>query len=108
YEDKDYLYISMEFVADGDLCAYIKARGSSPPLEETCQAISRQMLEALEVLHERQVCHRDLKPQNILVAALDPIRVKMTDFGASKYLEGTECRTRIGASGYAAPKIEGV
>lgn len=45
--------------------------------------------------------------QNVLVASLEPVRVKITDFGASKYLKGTECRTRVGTSGYMAPEIQG-
>lgn len=53
----------MEYVANGDLGVYIKAHGKSQIPEATCQAISRQLLEALQVLHERLICHRDLKPQ---------------------------------------------
>ncbi|KAH0604008.1 uncharacterized protein H6S33_007039 [Morchella sextelata] len=108
YEDQHSLYIAMEFVANGDLGEYIKAHGKSRIPEATCQAISKQLLEAPQVLHERLICHRDLKPQNILVAALEPIHVKITDFGASKYLKGTESRTRVGTSGYMAPEILGV
>ncbi|KAI5839062.1 kinase-like domain-containing protein [Morchella snyderi] len=93
YEDQQSLYIAMEFVANGDLGVYIKAQGKSQIPEATCQAISRQLLEAL---------------QNILVVAPEPIHVKVTDFGASKYLKGTVCRTRVGTSGYMAPEIQGV
>ncbi|KAI5836940.1 kinase-like domain-containing protein [Morchella snyderi] len=108
YEDRESLYIAMEYVANGDLGVYIKAHKKSQIPEATCQEISKQLLEALQVLHERLICHRDLKPQNVLVAALEPIHVKITDFGVSKYLKGTECRTRVGTSGYMAPEIQGL
>ncbi|KAI5843120.1 kinase-like domain-containing protein [Morchella snyderi] len=84
YKDKNFLYIAMEYVVDGDLGRYIKARGDSLLPEGIWRPITGQLLEGLQVLHQRLICHRDLKPQNILVASLDPIQVKITDFGVSE------------------------
>lgn len=46
--------------------------------------------------------------QNILIASPHPICVKIADFGASKYLKGTELRTKIGTQGYLAPELQGI
>ncbi|RPB06519.1 kinase-like protein, partial [Morchella conica CCBAS932] len=108
YAGGGFLYIAMEFVENGDLSTLIQLNQSSPLLEDTCREITRQTLEGLRVLHERHICHRDLKPQNILVARLDPIHVKIADFGVSKCLENTEFRTRVGTSGYIAPELLGM
>lgn len=45
----------------------------------------KSLLEAVCVLHKNGICHRDLKPQNILY---DPIskNVKIIDLGISKLL----------------------
>lgn len=51
----------MEYIPHGDLGQYIKAYGE---LAKTySKVIASQILEGLVVLHERSICHRDLKPQ---------------------------------------------
>ena len=71
--------------------------------------IIRQILKALEYLHERGVVHRDLKPDNILMTSLaEGSRVVLTDFGAATNLnrQGTQPQrmvTQIGTLEYAAP-----
>ncbi|KAI5851758.1 kinase-like domain-containing protein, partial [Morchella snyderi] len=107
YTSNDFLYIAMEFIENGDLSALINSYRTSPFPEEICREITRQVLEGVKVLHERHICHRDLKPQNILVARIYPIHVKIADFGSSKYLEGTQFRTRVGTPGYIAPELLG-
>lgn len=44
-----------------------------------------EMIEAVEAIHKMNYIHRDIKPDNILIAADGHIRV--SDFGLSKYLE---------------------
>jgi ankyrin repeat protein len=47
-------------------------------------------------------------PQNVLIASLSPVRVKLADFGISKTTVGTLLRTRVGSSGYLAPELQGL
>lgn len=51
----------MEFLEHGDLEQYLKTFGVEA--KKDAAEITRQLLEGLVVLHERQICHRDLKPQ---------------------------------------------
>jgi serine/threonine protein kinase/Tol biopolymer transport system component len=64
----------------------ITAPGSAAglPIGETL-AIARQMVDALEAAHERNVIHRDLKPANIKIRP-DGV-VKILDFGLAKALD---------------------
>lgn len=55
----DFLYIAMEYVEYGDLSQYIRDQSARPEARE----ITSQLLEGITVLHERHICHRDLKPQ---------------------------------------------
>ncbi len=77
----DHAYIAMEYFPLGDLRARIKA-GIKP-----LQALTylRQMADALRVLHEAGVLHRDLKPGNVMLR--DNSSVVLIDYGLSKQLE---------------------
>ncbi|KAK3939498.1 kinase-like protein [Diplogelasinospora grovesii] len=109
FEDKDKLYIAMEFIQHGDLHGYIR-RGILP--EPEAAAITAQVAQALRFMHQKGFVHRDLKPLvgflscNILVSRPAPDwHVKVADFGATKNMDGTKLGTHgIGTNGYVAPE----
>ncbi|KAI5837291.1 ankyrin repeat-containing domain protein [Morchella snyderi] len=105
YEDKAHVFIAMEYLKLGDLGTYMVDEQQSA--KENAQEITKQILEGLEALHREGICHRDLKPQNILIASKDPIWAKIADFGISKRTKDTLLRTRCGTDGYFAPEILG-
>lgn len=94
----------MEFVAGGELGTYINRHG---PMSETMgQTVSYQVLCALDYLHKKNVTHRDIKPDNILIASYDPLQVKLSDFGLSKVVEKeTFLKTFCGTLLYCAPEV---
>ena len=51
--------------------------------EEIVQRIIKQMLQAIEYLHANGVCHRDLKPDNVIYNCKSK-QLKLMDFNASK------------------------
>lgn len=61
FEDKSFIYLAMEYIEHGDLGQYIKNCG--PTAKSEAKEITTQILEGLVVLHDRGICHRDLKPQ---------------------------------------------
>ena len=71
-----------------------------------------QILDALQVAHDKRIVHRDLKPSNIMLAARDPRerrrRVVVLDFGISKMLDAKNSLTTAGGSlgtpAYMAPE----
>jgi len=48
----------MEYLPEGDLARHL----GSPLPQETVQAISKQVLEGLSIMHQKRMAHRDLKP----------------------------------------------
>lgn len=64
------------------------------------------ILEGVKFLHSKNICHGDIKPQNILI---NEKQVKLTDFGTSKFIENVFIKT-VDAGGtwaYMAPEIAG-
>ena len=60
--------------------------------EKICKIIIQQLLIAVNFLHQNNVCHRDIKPQNIFVVHFDKANIKdtiikLTDFGSSCYFK---------------------
>merc|ERR1719188_806789 len=97
----------MDLCEGGDLFDQILKHGC---LSET-QAISttRQMVLALQYMHQSGVCHRDIKPENFLFLtanAIDRNVLKLIDFGlSSKFERDTLMTTMVGTTQYAAPQV---
>jgi serine/threonine protein kinase len=74
--------------------------------EEELRTIVREILSAISYLHKQNICHRDIKPDNILYDRKEK-RLKLIDFGISKktFLRGArrEMLTIIGNPLYLAP-----
>jgi DNA-binding response OmpR family regulator len=77
----DHAFIAMEYFPLGDLRARIK-QGIDPLRAVT---FLRQMAEALKVLHDAGVLHRDLKPGNVMLR--DERSLALIDYGLSKHVE---------------------
>ncbi|KAJ5125016.1 uncharacterized protein N7515_008841 [Penicillium bovifimosum] len=104
HEHDRWIYIIMEYVPGGELSTYLQSQGRIP--EEMVRTIARQVLRALHYLHKRRITHRDIKPDNILIASLDPLRIKVSDFGLSKVVEQeTFLKTFCGTLLYCAPEV---
>jgi NIMA (never in mitosis gene a)-related kinase len=101
------LSIVMAYCEGGDLSDVIKTckqRGERLR-EARLLRIVVQTLLALQFMHSKKVYHRDLKPQNVLLASRD--LVKLADFGLSKVMEHTNaiCHTQVGTPYYMSPEI---
>eukprot|EP00002_Diphylleia_rotans_P005174 TRINITY_DN142_c0_g1_i10.p1 TRINITY_DN142_c0_g1~~TRINITY_DN142_c0_g1_i10.p1 ORF type:complete len:744 (-),score=160.74 TRINITY_DN142_c0_g1_i10:408-2639(-) len=66
-----------------------------------------QVAEGMAFLHGRKplIIHRDLKSANILVTALDPIKVKIGDFGLARVKAGNQTMTKCGTRAWLAPEV---
>ncbi|MEU8287563.1 serine/threonine-protein kinase [Micromonospora sp. NPDC048905] len=97
-------WIVMEYVPSRTLQDVVDAEG---PLEPSRAArIGLAVLDALHAAHTAGVLHRDIKPQNVLVA--HDGRVMLTDFGLATFDGGDGVTTRpgmvLGSPQYVAPE----
>jgi serine/threonine protein kinase len=98
----DLIAVVMEYCPHGDLFTYIATSGAMP--EGRARELFRQVADALAYVHERDVCHRDVKPDNVLLD--EQMNAKLADFGlchssSSKRLLTTPCGSPL----YAPPEI---
>ncbi|XP_008203481.1 probable serine/threonine-protein kinase MARK-A isoform X2 [Nasonia vitripennis] len=105
YETPKEIIMVMEFAPGGDMQTLID--GDLVPLEGDVVHFVRQLVEGLAYLHERNIAHLDIKPQNLVMMGSFPdCNVKLCDFEISRVvLEGTEVREILGTPDYVAPEI---
>jgi serine/threonine-protein kinase len=101
-------YIVMEYIEGQDLRQLLRQEGKLQV--EQALVLTRQVAITLAALHESNVVHRDLKPDNIRLIA-DPlipggVRTKLLDLGIAKILEkATATKTSVsGTPLYIAPE----
>jgi serine/threonine protein kinase len=97
-------YLVMEFVEGQDLWQRIEEAGRLP--EAKAVDILVQAARGLHEAHRHGIIHRDVKPDNILIAADG--RAKLADLGLIKDLEGglelTRTRSGLGTPNFIAPE----
>ena len=100
--------VVMELAAGGELFDQVLRDAEEGRLEERAAKVQMyQIVHAIAFLHSRNICHRDLKLENILLETPGPTsRIKVTDFGLSKRWSSTSLlRTFVGTPTYMAPEV---
>lgn len=76
----------MELCGGGDLLNYVRKRRRLK--EDLAKYFFKQIIEALNYIHKKNIAHRDIKLDNILLDHLG--NVKVCDFGVSKLVKPGE------------------
>lgn len=102
FENENYVFFVMEYAKKGDLLNYMKSYGVMP--EFRAKNIFFDIILGLEFLHSKNVIHRDIKLDNILLS--DKFRAKIADFGISKINPPeNSLHEQCGTPAYLAPEI---
>ncbi|KAA6391679.1 MAG: putative CAMK family protein kinase [Streblomastix strix] len=107
FEEEGEFYILQEYCDKGDLRKYEKQLKDMGVIitEDKVWDLFAQMAEALHCLHEMDLIHCDLKPENIFMTG--PFQIKLGDLGLAKVSMGvTQYQTKIGGTPYYfAPEL---
>jgi len=100
----DYTYIIMELLSGGELFNRIVDRGQFP--EKEAQELFSQILLSMEYLHNMNIVHRDVKPENILYCLQESNDIKLIDFGYAGIWAPDKPLTGLcGTPDYVAPEV---
>lgn len=112
--EEDKLFIVVEFLPNGPIMSSSKLTGAQPLSENRARSVFVDVLNGLEYLHYKKVAHRDIKPDNLLVAGDGT--VKISDFGAAVLYgddDGSDGRasqltsSTVGTPAFTAPELCG-
>ena len=95
-------YLVMEYIKGHTLRDVIRDRGALPP--RLALALIDPVVEGLGAAHAAGFIHRDVKPENVLIA--DDGRIKIGDFGLARAVtSSTSTGALIGTVAYISPEL---
>jgi len=118
YQTSSELQLVMEKIDGKGLISYLVecdeklASGAQTEKEQREEKFSlmRQLCDAVAHVHARNVCFRDLQPENVMITNQEPRQVKLIDFGRAVVLKRKDHMERnlqpMGTSLFQAPEVE--
>ena len=103
FEDDKYILIIMEYINGGNLFSFVKKRRKLS--EKISKFLFRQIILGLQHIHSKNIVHRDVKLENILIDLNNTI--KICDFGIGRVLSDPNdlLYDQCGTPMYMAPEI---
>ena len=106
-EENQTVFLVLEHCARGDVSEFLRRNGRVA--EPTARAFARQIAGGLREMRARNLIHRDLKPQNLLLCCgkkSEEVTLKIADFGFARYVHPSGlAETLCGSPLYMAPEI---
>ncbi|XP_047520181.1 obscurin isoform X3 [Pieris napi] len=94
----------LEKLQGADILTYLSSRHDYS--EQVVATIITQVLDGLQYLHWRGYCHLDLQPDNVVLASVRSVQVKLVDFGsAHKVTKLGTIVPQVGELDYKAPEV---
>ena len=102
-EDTTKIYLVMEFGGTLNLKDYLKTRKEGWAKPSEVKPLFYKILQAVDHIHGKNVVHRDLKLQNIVLKSMD--NPKIVDFGFSRKGLFSNFEDNCGTPNYMSPEL---
>jgi aurora kinase len=103
FHDATNIYLVLEYAPGGSLYSRLKKQKKGRFDEHTAAQYVAQVADALRYMHAKNIIHRDVKPENILLGLHNEI--KLADFGYSVHSESGFRSTVCGTLDYLSPEV---
>ncbi len=101
-ETKKNLFLVLEHASGGEMLDIIMSKGKLS--EDQARKYIRQLVSALDYCHTKNIVHRDLKAENLLLD--DEDNIKISDFGLSNFYDSSSTlATSCGSPVYSSPEL---
>ncbi|XP_068574387.1 myosin light chain kinase, smooth muscle [Cebidichthys violaceus] len=105
YDHRPEMVMVMEFIAGGELFERI-VDDSFEHTESASVRYMHQILEGIAYMHQQNIVHLDLKPENIVCVDTTGTSIKIIDFGLASRLDGnTPLKVMHGTPEFVAPEV---
>ncbi|EAX88292.1 CAMK family protein kinase [Trichomonas vaginalis G3] len=98
FENNEYIFLVEQLAQYGSLFDIVMSLNYDQSI-----AFFRQIIYGLEYLHNKSICHRDLKLENLLL--IDPETLAIADFGLACWMPNNIASTYCGSPHYTAPEV---
>ncbi len=89
FQENGTAYIIMEYIDGISIKQYVQKNG--PVAYDKVLEMMEPVLRALQNIHKKQIIHRDLSADNIMIT--EDVKIKLIDFGSARYTTARENRT---------------
>ncbi|XP_041634264.1 myosin light chain kinase, smooth muscle isoform X2 [Cheilinus undulatus] len=105
YDHKPEMVMVMEFIAGGELFERI-VDDNFEHTEPASVHYMQQILEGIAYMHQQNIVHLDLKPENIVCVDTTGTSIKIIDFGLASRIDGnTPLKVMHGTPEFVAPEV---
>ncbi|KAF4092982.1 hypothetical protein AMELA_G00028560 [Ameiurus melas] len=105
YDNKPEIVMVMELIAGGELFERI-VDDNFEHTEQSSIGYMRQILQGVQYMHQQNIVHLDLKPENIVCEDRTGFQIKIIDFGlACKLDSSTPLKVMHGTPEFVAPEV---
>jgi len=105
FETPSEVILVMEYLDGGELFERVAADDFNLT-ESDCCLFMRQICRGVQYLHNHNIVHLDLKPENVVCTERENATVKIIDFGTAMELEpGEQIKSLVGTPEFVAPEV---